>query len=175
MRVRILTAMNSPRRRFSPIGLAEEFDEDVSIVAYHFRELVAFGFLEVVEENKVRGSVEHIHRATTRAMAWEREWAQIPPTFKAHIAALTTRLGFEALGAAIDDGAFAARDDGVVAQDTLRLDERGAAAAMEVLNQAVASLIEIDREATTRLEESGEEGLLISYMAIGYEGSLRPL
>jgi hypothetical protein len=167
--------MNSPRRRHSPIQLAELWGEDVSIVAYHFRELVALGFLEVVEENRVRGSIEHVHEAKSTAVAWDREWKEMPPIFKQHMAALTERLGFEALGAAIDDGTFESRDDTVLAQDTMRVDERGAKEAMAILAKALEALMKVSERAAARLEESGDESVLISYMAVGYEGALRPI
>jgi hypothetical protein len=175
MRVRILTAMNSPRRRASPILLAEEWGEDVSIVAYHFRELVAYDFLEVVEEHKVRGSIEHVHEAKTTALAWDREWSQMPPIFKQHMLALTARLGFEAMGAAIDGGTFESRDDTVLAQDTMRLDEQGAIEALSLLAKTMEAMLKVAERAAARLVESGEEGTLISYMAVGYEGTLRPV
>jgi hypothetical protein len=175
LRVRILTAMNSPRRRHSPIQLAEAWGEDVSVVAYHFRELVAYDLLEVVEEKSRRGSIEHVHEAKTNALAWEREWKNLPPIFKQHMLALTNRLGVEALGAAIDSGTFESRDDTVMAQDTMRVDERGATEALAILAKALELLLKVSDAAAVRLAENGEEGLLISYMAVGYEGTLRPV
>jgi hypothetical protein len=175
MRVRILSAMNSPKRRYAPTQLAEEWAEDVSTVAYHFRELVAYGFLEVVEEKKVRGSIEHVHEAKANALAWQREWENIPPIFKQNMAALTERLGFEALGAAIDSGAFESRADTVMAQDTMRVDDQGAAEALAILAKAVELLMKVSERADDRLAESNDDGLLLSYMAIGYEGALRPI
>lgn len=175
MRVRILTAMNSPKRRHSPVQLAEAWGEDVSVVAYHFRELVAYDLLEVVEENKVRGSVEHVHEVKTVALAWEREWKEIPPIFKQHMLALTARLGFEALGAAIDAGTFESRDDTALAQDTMRVDERGAQEAMAILAKSLEALLKVSERSAKRLEKNGDEGVLISYMVVGYEGALRPM
>jgi hypothetical protein len=177
MRVRILTAMNSPKRRYSPIQLSEEWGEDVRHVAYHMRELVAYDLLEVVEENKVPGSgvIEHVHEAKATALAWDREWKEMPPVFKQHMLALTGRLGFEAMGAAIDAGTFESRDDTVLAQDTMRVDERGAREAMAILGKTVEALMNVSERAAARLEESEDEGLLISYMAVGYEGALRPI
>jgi hypothetical protein len=174
MRVRILTAMNSPTRRYSPIQLAEEFGVDVSIVAYHFRELVAFELLEVVEENRRRGSIEHVHEATKVAIAWDREWKEIPPIFRQHISALTLRLGVEAVGASINEGRFESRDDVVLAQDTMRVDERGAKEALAILSKTLEALMKVSERAAARLEESGDEGVLISYLTAGYEGALRP-
>jgi hypothetical protein len=175
MRVRILTAMNSPRRRASPVEFADEWGEDVSKVSYHFRELEAFELLEVVDENRVRGSIEHVYEAKTTALAWDREWSQMPPVFKQHLLALTARLGFEAVGAAIDDGTFESRDDTVLAQDTMRVDEKGAQEVLAVLHKTVEVLMKVSNRAAARLEEDEEDdGVLISYMTLGYEGTLRP-
>jgi Helix-turn-helix domain len=173
MRIRILTAMNSPRRRHSPVQLAEAWGEDVGVVAYHFRELVAYEFLEVVEENKRRGSIEHVHEAKANALAWEREWKSLPPIFKQQMLALTNRLGIEAIGAAIDGGTFESRDDTVMAQDTMRVDEQGAIEALAILAKALELLLKVSEAAGARIAESGEEGVLISYMLVGYEGTLR--
>ena len=175
MRVRIIAATNSPKRRYSPNVFAEEINEEVGRVAYHFRELKALGFLEVVEEHRRRGSIEHVYGPTLRAAAWEREWAQLPPAVKQHLAALSLRLGVEAVGASIDDGRFEARDDAVIAQDTLRVDARGATEALAVLVEAVDRLIKIGEESEARLEESGEAETLISYLTAGFEGALRPI
>jgi predicted ArsR family transcriptional regulator len=172
MRVRILTAMSPTDRNCSPTELAEEWDEDPRNVAYHFRELVAFGLLEIVEERKKRGSREHIHATTKRAIAWAGEWEKLPPVFKQHLSALPLRLGVEAVGAAIDAGTFESRDDVVIAQDTMRLDEESAAEALTVLKETLTRLVEIGDTARARLEESKEEGVLISYLTVGFEGSI---
>src|ERR1700709_1219420 len=63
VRVRVLEILN--QRDMSPIefcreGFAPE-TMDVSHVAYHFRELAEYGCLRVIEENKRRGSSEHVY------------------------------------------------------------------------------------------------------------------
>lgn len=174
-RVRILTAMNSPKRRASPIQLAEEWGEDVSKVGYHFRELEAYDLMVVVEENKVRGSIEHVYEPKETALAWQREWSEMPSIFKQEMLALTTRLGIQAMGAAIDEGTFESRDDTVLAQDTMRLDEQGAIEALALLAKTMELLLRVSSRAEERLAKSGEDGVLISYMIAGYEGSLRPV
>lgn len=172
-RVRILTTMSPTDRRCSPTELAEEWGEDTRNVAYHFRELVAFGLLEVVETRPKRGSVEHIHATTKRAVAWQSEWEKLPPVFKQHMSALPLRLGVEAVGAAIDAGTFESRDDVVIAQDTMRLDEESAEEALAVLAEALDRLVAIGDAARLKLEESGDEGVLISYFTVGFEGSIK--
>ena len=54
-------------------GFAPE-DMEVSHVAYHFRELAQYGCLEVIEENKRRGSIEHVYRGIGRAYFGETDW-----------------------------------------------------------------------------------------------------
>lgn len=175
LRLRIIGAMNSPERMYSPKSFAEEISEDVDFVAYHFRELRDLGYIEVVDTNRRRGSVETVYGPTLRAAAWEREWKQMPPAIKQQLAALSLRLGVEAAGAAIDSGAFEARDDAVVGQDTMTLDDRGAAEALAVLLAALDRLVQISEEAGKRLDESGDEPTLISYLLLGYEGEVRPV
>ncbi|HEY2054656.1 MAG TPA: helix-turn-helix domain-containing protein [Solirubrobacterales bacterium] len=171
-RVRILNVMSATNRRCSPTVLAEEWGEDVRNVAYHFRELVAFGLLEIVEKKPKRGSVENIHETTKRAVAWADEWGKLPPIFKQHLSALPLRLGVESVGAAIDAGTFESRDDVVIAQDTMRLDEASADEVLSVLKETLDRLMAIGNTARTRLAETGEEGVLISYLMVGFEGSI---
>ncbi|HEY2478789.1 MAG TPA: winged helix-turn-helix domain-containing protein [Solirubrobacterales bacterium] len=175
MRLRIIEATMSPRRRISPTDLAEEVGESVPYVAYHFRELAALGYLKLVDEEKVRGTIKHYYEPTGRAVAWEPMWKRMPPIFKQHLAAWSLKMGVEAFGASIDEGRFESRDDAVVAQDTMRLDGRGADEALAVMLDALNALVRINDEAEARLDESEDEEILISYLMIGSEGALRPI
>src|ERR1700742_1923838 len=79
LRVHILALANE--RDLSPVefcreGLAPE-SMDVSHVAYHFRELAEYGCLTVVEENKRRGSIEHVYRGSGRAYFSDVDWSAI--------------------------------------------------------------------------------------------------
>ncbi len=174
LRLRIITAMNSPKRNASPKELAGEFDLDVKRVAYHVRELTALGYLELVETEPRRGSIGHIYRPVRGLEAWSREWSALTPVMRQTVAASALGLGVEAIGASIDSGKFEARDDSVFAQDTFATDERGAGEAAEVLGKAVADLLAIAEEAQARLAETGEEGFLLSYLAASFEGARRP-
>src|SRR6185312_13183998 len=81
VRVRVLEILN--QRDMSPIEFCREGfapnDMDVSHVAYHFRELAEYGCLTVVEENKRRGSIEHVYRAIGRAYFSDSDWAALEP------------------------------------------------------------------------------------------------
>jgi hypothetical protein len=175
LRVRIIYAMNSPARRCSATDIAEETGIDVKRLSYHMRELATLGFIEQVGERPVRGSLEKIYAPIKSFEAWTQEYATMPPAMKKVLAASVLRHGVYALGAAIDNGTFDARDDSILGQDTFWTDERGAQEAMAAIDTAVKSLVEIREKAKARLAEADEEGILISYLLAGYEGSLRPV
>ena len=175
LRVRILYAMHSPERRCSATDIADETGIDVKRLSYHMRELAALGFVEQVDERPVRGSLEKIYAPIKLLEAWELEYLSMPPTLKQILAATALKLGVEALGAAIDEGTFDAREDSILAQDTVKVDERGAEEALKILDDAFSALMSVKENAKARLAETGEKGILISYLFAGYEGSLRPV
>lgn len=175
LRVRILYAMHSPERRCSATDIAEETGIDVKRLSYHMRELAAMGFVEQVGERPVRGSLEKIYAPTKRLEAWDQEWSSMPRSLKQILAASALKLGVQALGASIDEGTFTARDDSMLGQDTIWVDERGAQEALAMLDKALRDLLEVGENAKARLAETDEEGILISYLLAGYEGSLRPV
>jgi len=175
LRVRIIYAMNSPERRCSATDIAEESGIDVKRLSYHMRELAAMGFVEQVDERPVRGSLEKIYAPVKALEAWEQEFQAMPPALRQVLAASVLGHGVNALGAAIDNGTFSARDDATLGQDTFFTDEQGAQEAMVVIDDALKALVEIRENAKPRLAEANEEGFLISYLLAGYEGSLRPV
>jgi hypothetical protein len=174
VRIRILTALNSPRRVISPNGFAEETGLRLNSIAYHFRELSALGCIEVVDTKRRRGAVEHFYAPVTRAAAWEREWSSLAPIVKQNLAAAGLRMAVEAIGASVDGGKFEARNDSVLAHHTFRTDERGAVETMAILTKALKDLVAISESAEARLAKGGEKGLQVSYQAAGFEGAIRP-
>ena len=175
LRVRIIFGMHAPERRRSASDIAEETGVDVKRLSYHMRELAALGFIEQVDERPVRGSLEKIYAPRKRLEAWTQEYSAFPPALKQILDASILRLAVYALGAAIDDGTFEARQDSVNAQHTFWADERAAKESMEILEDTLKRLFRVEEEAKARLAETGEDGLLISYLLAGYEGALRPV
>jgi predicted ArsR family transcriptional regulator len=175
LRIRILYGMNSPERRRSATDIATETGIDVKRVSYHMRELATMGFIEQVDERPVRGSLEKIFAPIKGVEAWDLEYTQMPIALKQILAANVLAHGVTALGAAVDSGTFDARDDSMLGQDTMLTDERGADEALAVIDEALKSLLKIREDAKARRAETGEEGVLISYLVAGYEGSLRPV
>jgi Helix-turn-helix domain len=182
LRRRILWGMKSPDRVYSPSEFERTINEnstepiDIKRIAYHFRELRDLGFIEVVKTEPTRGSVEHFYKPVQELGAWEDEWARLPATVKQALTSTILITGVEAAGAAIDSGAFCARDDAVIAQDTFWTDERGVQQALAILAQAMEDLMQISEESAARLGENGEDDRqLLSFTIAGFEGALRPV
>jgi DNA-binding transcriptional ArsR family regulator len=64
LRVRILALLSE--RTASPVELAEWVEATLGTVAYHVRTLHRLGLIELVDETRVRGAVEHHYRAKER-------------------------------------------------------------------------------------------------------------
>jgi hypothetical protein len=175
LRIRILYAMHSPERRCSATDISEETGVDVKRLSYHMRELATLGFIEQVDERPVRGSLEKIYGPNKGVEAWALEYAAMPSSLKKTLAANVLKHGVTALGAAIDQGTFDARDDSMLGQDTFWVDEQGAQEAMATIDDALKSLLEIRETSKARLAVADEDGFLISYLLAGYEGALRPV
>jgi hypothetical protein len=170
----MLTAMNSPKRKYSPNQLAEEMRIPLGTVSYHMRELAALRMVEPVGTEQRRGAIEHFYRATQRAGAWAAVWENMPPAGKQAVAATALEQGVLAVGASIDNGRFHSRDDSALAQDTFRADEKGAEEVLEILRKTVHALIAAAERSEARLAEAEEDGTPISYLLAGFEGVIRP-
>ncbi|MBX5468759.1 MAG: helix-turn-helix transcriptional regulator [Thermoleophilaceae bacterium] len=62
LRAEILAILQ--RREASPTEIAQEIGAPLGNVAYHVRQLVSFGLLELVRETPRRGALEHHYRAS---------------------------------------------------------------------------------------------------------------
>jgi DNA-binding transcriptional ArsR family regulator len=83
----LLKALRHPLRRqllrryleaqqpISPKELAASMKQPLSSVSYHVRELARFGAVEIIEEEQVRGSVQHFYEATP--LVRETPWALV--------------------------------------------------------------------------------------------------
>jgi hypothetical protein len=170
MRVRILTEMNTPPRRMSPVEFADRHGEHLGTIAYHFRALRQAGCIRVVEENKRRGATEHVYEPVKRAMAWKREWEDLGPFFRDNLAAAALREAVEAIGHAVDSGTFAAREDSVLAHDTLWVDEDGLTEIQSILLRHLQELLIATERIHQRVQENPDEPkFLLSYLMASFE------
>lgn len=179
LRVRVLEILNE--RDMSPVefcreGLAPE-NMDVSHVAYHFRELAEYGCLTVVEENKRRGSIEHVYRGIGRAYFSDAEWSDIQPAERTRI----SKTVFQGLLARVEGAmmaeTFDADEDRHLSWIAMHLDAQGWREMSTALAAVFGELEQIRAEAEDRLATSPEQGFPCTAAVLGFRSpvdSLRP-
>jgi hypothetical protein len=176
VRVRVLEILNE--RDMSPIefcreGFAPE-NMDVSHVAYHFRELAEYGCLTVIEENKRRGSIEHVYRGIGRAYFSDADWSDVAPEDRARI----TKTVFQGLLARVESAVMAEtfdrRDDRHMSWIAMKLDEHGWREMATTLGAAFSEVEQIRTDAEARLVRSGEKPIPTTCAILGFESPSAP-
>jgi DNA-binding transcriptional ArsR family regulator len=146
LRVRILAMLQE--RTASPSQLSEWLGATLGTTAYHVRSLHQLGLIELADETRVRGAIEHHYRAGRRPMVSEDAWAQAPPIAKqaALGSALQTINEYASKSAA--EGGFD-RAEAHLSRTSLKLDAKG----WEQLNKAALKFV----EQVERIDEAAKE------------------
>ena len=80
LRIHILGLLDN--RTASPREIAAELGSPLSNTAYHVRQLVALGLVELVRRTARRGAIEHHYTAKVRPTITDEGWAQLPDIVK---------------------------------------------------------------------------------------------
>jgi len=158
LRVRILAMLDE--RKASPNQLSGWLDASLGTVAYHVRTLEQLGLIELVDETRVRGAVEHHYRAKARPNVTVEGWAQAPPIAKQAAVGSALQTIDEYTRKSAAEGGFD-RAEAHLSRTSLKLDAKG----WEQLNKAALKFVEqvekIDaasRERTARRPHEDEPG-----------------
>jgi DNA-binding transcriptional ArsR family regulator len=135
LRVRILAMLDE--RKASPNQLAGWLGASLGTVAYHVRTLEQLGLIELVDETRVRGAVEHHYRARARPNVTAEGWAQAPPIAKQAAVGSSLDVISEYARASAAAGGFD-REDAQLRRALVKLDARG----FQQLSKAVDKLLE---------------------------------
>jgi DNA-binding transcriptional ArsR family regulator len=148
LRVRILAMLDE--RKASPNQLSGWLGASLGTVAYHVRTLLELGLIELVDETRVRGAVEHHYRAKARPRPSEKAWAEASPVAKqAAVGSALEVIGeYARLSAAA--GGFD-RSDAQLRRAIVRLDEKGFAQLSKACEKLLERLEKIEADATTRI------------------------
>jgi DNA-binding transcriptional ArsR family regulator len=177
LRVRILEVLNE--RDMSPVEFCRDgfapSTMDVSHVAYHFRELAEYGCLAVTEENKRRGSIEHVYRGLARAFFSDPNWSSLDLDERTRI----SKTVFQGLLARVE-GAMMARtfdssEDRHLSWIAMRLDEQGWREMSTTLAAAFGEIEQIRGDAEQRLEEKGDAGIPSTCGILGFQSPAESL
>jgi DNA-binding transcriptional ArsR family regulator len=135
LRVRILAMLDE--RKASPNQLAGWLGASLGTVAYHVRTLEQLGLIELVDETRVRGAVEHHYRARARPNVTAEGWAAAPPIAKQAAVGSSLDVIAEYARQSAASGGFD-REDAQLRRALVKLDAKGFTA----LSKAVDKLLE---------------------------------
>lgn len=169
LRVEILAILDN--RVASPSELAEELNHPLGNVAYHVKQLVKFKCAELVETRQVRGATEHFYRAIRRPYFHDKDWEFLPVTARQSISSSIIQMVGRDAAHSLDAGAFDRREDRHLSRTPLVLDEQGWKQMNLMLNELVERGLDLQAEAAQRLSESGEEGLSVRLVMMGFESA----
>ena len=155
LRVRILAVLDE--RQASPNELAGWLGASLGTVAYHVRTLLQLGFIELKDETRVRGAVEHHYRAVPRPSVGAEAWAQASPIAKqAAVGSALEAIGeYARLSAAA--GGFD-RSEAQLRRMVLKLDARGFAQLSRACEKLLERVEKIEGDAAKRLG-SGQDAI----------------
>jgi hypothetical protein len=158
LRVQILTILNE--RVASPNLLAQELDQSLNLVAYHVRVLEKYDCIELVDTKQRRGATEHFYRATRRQFLTDSEWLRMPQSLRPGLSGAMLKAVFDDIEEAIASGTLDELDDRHLSRTPMVVDERGWTETSALLSKTLDRVLSIQSEASARLAESGEDGML---------------
>jgi DNA-binding transcriptional ArsR family regulator len=148
LRVRILAMLDE--RKASPNQLAGWLGASLGTVAYHVRTLEQLGLIELVDETRVRGAVEHHYRAKARPVVTADGWAQAPPIAKQAAVGSSLDVIAEYARQSAASGGFD-RDDAQLRRQLLQLDARGFTALSKAIDKLFEQVQKIEAAAAERI------------------------
>ena len=142
----------------SPRELADEIDEKLNNVCYHLNQLAKLGCVELVEVVDAAGGRvgEHIYRGVRRPYMSIEAWNGLTEHAKHRWVMTTMRLITEDIEKAMNKGTFLDPDDNHLTRSPMVVDVKGWAETLEILERAVADLIEVEARSAVRLQGSTE-------------------
>jgi DNA-binding transcriptional ArsR family regulator len=167
LRVKILTILTE--RTASPNEMKTELGETVGNVGYHTRVLRDYGMVEIVEEQQVRGAVEHFYRAIERPLFDDECWSELTPAARAAISGYGLEQIVGDLGTALKAGTFDRRTERHLSRTTMLLDAEGFANVARIQNEALDSILQELAASTERRTASGEDGIPTIAAMVSFE------
>ena len=148
LRVRILAMLDE--RKASPNQLAGWLGASLGTVAYHVRTLEQLGLIELVDETRVRGAVEHHYRARERPNVTAEGWAQAPPIAKQAAVGSSLDVIAAYARASAAAGGFD-RPDAQLRRSLYRLDAKGFAQLSKACDKLLEQAEKIGTSAAARI------------------------
>lgn len=148
LRVRILAMLNE--RKASPVELAERLEVSLGVVAYHVRTLHRLGLVKLVEERRVRGTIEHIYAARKRPRVSDEAWGRAPAIAKQAAVSSTLQVVHEYARRSADHGGFD-RADAQLTRSLYKLDAKGFEQLAALCGKLLEQADRIEEQAAKRI------------------------
>jgi DNA-binding transcriptional ArsR family regulator len=148
LRVRILAMLDE--RKASPNQLAGWLGASLGTVAYHVRTLEQLGLIELVDETRVRGAVEHHYKARARPNVTAEGWASAPPIAKQAAVGSSLDLIADYARASAAAGGFD-REDAQLRRTLMKLDARGFTQLSKAIDKLHEQAQKIEAQAAERI------------------------
>jgi DNA-binding transcriptional ArsR family regulator len=172
LRVKCLSIL--AERTASPNQISRELKADVGNVSYHVKVLRELGVVELVDEKKVRGAVEHFYKATTRAYVSDSEWTKLTPVERRPYSLYTLQLVMADAAAAMEAGTFDSRDDRYLTRTPALVDPTGWEELNKLHEEMLDRTLEIQAASADRMNRSpGGESIPVMSIAMFFERAPR--
>jgi len=148
LRVRILAMLDE--RKASPNQLAGWLGASLGTVAYHVRTLEQLGLIELVDETRVRGAVEHHYKSRERPVVTADGWAQAPPIAKQAAVGSSLDVIADYARASAAAGGFD-RQDAQLRRALVRLDAKGFTQLSKACDKLLEQVDKIEASAAERI------------------------
>jgi DNA-binding transcriptional ArsR family regulator len=158
LRVQILIILNE--RVASPNLLSQELDQSLNLVAYHVRVLEKYDCIELVDTKQRRGATEHFYRATRRQFLSDAEWSRMPAALRPGLSGAMLKAVFDDIEEAVKESTFDELEDRHLSRVPMVVDKQAWGDVTTLLLGTLDRLLEIQAEASERLANSDESGML---------------
>jgi DNA-binding transcriptional ArsR family regulator len=153
-------------RPASPKELAAELGSPVGNVSYHVRELERIGMIELVEEKKRRGAIEHFYRAIRHPMLDTGEWEKLSPAEREAMSAWVVQLMLADAVKALGAGTFDARGNRHLSRTEMLVDEKGWEELVEIQEKGLRAILALQARCGKRLAKADGEGAINAVAAL---------
>lgn len=170
LRVRILAMLDE--RVASPNQLAGWLGATLGTTAYHVRVLERLGLIELADETRVRGAVEHHYRSTGRPMVSAQAWAAVTQIAKQSAVGSSLQIVDEYAQASAAAGGFD-RPEAHLSRTRVKLDAKGWEQLLGATLRYVEKVEGIERAALARMEKQphAEEPSEATVVVMNFEGA----
>jgi predicted transcriptional regulator len=164
LRTRIIMALAD--REGSPKELADSLGQKFQTVCTQIRWLERRGFIELVEEDKKKGGVQHFYKTTVHSRVEADEWEHLPEFARRSSSAAILQVVVQNLRKALASGDFDAHRHRVLLLKPMLVDEQGM---RELDESALRNLDEqerIEAESAARRIVSGQRAIPVKAVTI---------